>query len=59
MKAKTDRLQSKIRKMRQRMRDLQVIKVQLGALPELHLSKTDLDARAKTTHSAKGTAIVG
>ena len=57
--AKTERLQGKIQKMRQRMQDLQAVKAQLETLPDRQLSQTDPDARAMTTHSAKGTAMVG
>lgn len=59
MQAKTERLQGKIQKMRQRMQGLQAIKAQLETLPDHQLSQTDPDARAMTTHSAKGTAMVG
>jgi transposase len=59
MQAKTERLQGKIQKMRQRMQDLQVVKAQLQTLPDHQLSQTDPDARAMTTYSAKGTAMVG
>jgi len=52
-------LQGKIQKMRQRMQELQVIKAQLETAPDRQLSQTDPDARAMTTHSAKGTAMVG
>jgi hypothetical protein len=57
--AKTQRLQGKIQKMRQRMQDLQEIKAALETQPDRQLSQTDPDARAMTTHSAKGTAMVG
>lgn len=59
MQAKTERLQGKIQKMRQRMQDLQAVKAQLETLPDRQLSQTDPDARAMTTYSAKGTAMVG
>ena len=59
IQAKTERLQGKIQKMRQRMQDLQKIKAQLETQPDRQLSQTDPDARAMTTHSAKGTAMVG
>jgi len=59
MQAKTERLQGKIQKMRQRMQGLQAIKAQLEALPDRQISQTDPDARAMTTYSAKGTAMVG
>lgn len=58
MQAKTDRLQGKIQKMRQRLQDLQAVKAQLETLPDHQLSQTDPDARAMTTYSAKGTAMV-
>jgi hypothetical protein len=45
--------------MRQRMRELQAVKAQLATLPDRQLSQTDPDARAMTTYSAKGTAMVG
>lgn len=59
LQAKTDRLQDKITKLRQKMKDLQQIKAQLQAQPDGQLSLTDPDARAMTTHSMKGTAMVG
>lgn len=59
MQAKTERLQGKIQKMRQRLQDLQVVKAQLETLPDRQISQTDPDARAMTTYSAKGTAMVG
>ena len=59
MQAKTDRLQGKIQKMRKRLQDLQAVKQQLESLPDRQLSQTDPDARAMTTYSAKGTAMVG
>jgi transposase len=59
VQAKTERLQGKIKKMRQRMKDLQAVKAQLDTLPDRQLSQTDPDARAMTTYSAKGTAMVG
>lgn len=59
LESKTERLQGKIQKMRQRLKELQAIKSQLEVLPDRQLSQTDPDARAMTTHSAKGTALVG
>ena len=59
VQAKTERLEGKIKKMRQRMKDLQAVKAQLETLPDRQLSQTDPDARAMTTYSAKGTAMVG
>jgi transposase len=59
LQSKTQRLQGKVQKMRQRLKELQAIKSQLEVLPDRQLSQTDPDARAMTTHSAKGTAMVG
>lgn len=59
LQAKTERLQGKIQKMRQRMQELQAIKTQLATQPDHQLSQSDPDARATTTHSMKGTAMVG
>lgn len=59
LQSKTERLQGKVQKMRQRLKELQAIKSQLEVLPDRQLSQTDPDARAMTTHSAKGTAMVG
>ena len=59
VQAKTERLQGKIQKMRQRLQELQAMKAQFETLPDRQLSQTDPDARAMTTYSAKGTALVG
>nr|WP_316641979.1 IS1182 family transposase [uncultured Roseateles sp.] len=59
IQAKTERLQGKIQKMRQRLQELQAVKAHLETLPDRQLSQTDPDARAMTTYSAKGTAMVG
>ena len=59
LQAKTDRLHDKITRLRQKMKDLQEIKAQLQAQPDGQISLTDPDARAMTTHSMKGTAMVG
>jgi len=59
IQAKIERLQGKVQKMRQRMQELQAVKAQLQTLPDRQLSQTDPDARAMTTYSAKGTAMVG
>ena len=56
LQTKTERLQDKIAKLRQKMKDLQEIKTQLQAQPDGQLSLTDPDARAMTTHSMKGNA---
>ena len=57
--AKTERLQGKIEKMRQRIKELQDIKAVLASQERQQLSQTDPDARAMIAHSAKGTAMVG
>ncbi len=59
MQAKTERLHGKIQKMRQRLQSLQMIKAELEAAPDRQISRTDPDARAMTTYSAKGSAMVG
>lgn len=59
LKTKTERLQGKIEKMRQRLQELKEIKAQVEMQPHKQLSLTDPDARAMTTHSMKGTALVG
>jgi len=59
LQAKTDRLQDKITKLRQKLKDLQEIKEQVQSQPDGQISLTDPDARAMTTHSMKGTALVG
>jgi transposase len=56
---KTERLQGKIRKLRERMQELQGIKEVLQIQPDHQLSQTDPDARAMTTHRTKGNAMVG
>ncbi|ABM38852.1 IS1182 family transposase [Polaromonas naphthalenivorans] len=57
--AKTERLQGKVQKMRQRLQELKEIKAQVEMQPDKQLSLTDSDARAMSTHSMKGTALVG
>lgn len=56
---KTERLQGKIHKLRERMQELQGIKEVLQTQPDHQLSQTDPDARAMTTHRTKGNAMVG
>jgi transposase len=56
---KTERLQGKIYKLRERMQELQGIKEALQTQPDHQLSQTDPDARAMTTHRTKGNAMVG
>jgi transposase len=58
MEAKTERLQEKIKKLRQQMRELDVIKTQLKSEPDGQLSMTDPDARSMAT-SRLGSALVG
>jgi transposase len=56
--AKTTRLKSKIEQLRQQMRVLDEVKVQVAAHPDGQLSKTDPDARSMAT-SGRGSGIVG
>lgn len=56
--AKTERLNDKIEYLRQQMRELDAIAVQVKAQPDGQISKTDPDARAMSTHS-KVTGVVG
>jgi len=58
LQAKTERLQDKIKKLRQRMRQLDEIKAQLKSEPDEQLSMTDPDARSMAT-SRLGSGIVG
>ena len=58
MQAKTERLQDKIKKLRQRMRQLDELKTQLKSEPGEQLSMTDPDARSMAT-SRLGSGIVG
>src|SRR5688572_5379843 len=57
--ARTEQIQSKLQKLRQKMRGLQAMREQLEKTPDHQLSLTDPDSRAMTTHSMKGTALVG
>lgn len=59
VQAKTARLHDKIAKMRQKMRELQKMRERLETEPDGQLSLTDRDARAMSTHSNQGTALVG
>jgi transposase len=59
LQAKTIRLQDKISKMRQKMRDLQAMRSQVETAPDGQLSLTDRDSRAMSTYSNQGTATVG
>jgi transposase len=58
LQAKTERLQDKIKKLRQRMRQLDKIKTQLKSDPNGQLSLTDPDARSMAT-ARLGSGIVG
>jgi transposase len=56
---KTARLGGKIRDLRQKMKDLHGMRQQLRATADGQISLTDPDARAMSTHSNLGTAMVG
>jgi hypothetical protein len=56
--AKTTRLKSKIDQLRQQMRLLDEVKVQVAAHPDGQISRTDPDARSMAT-SGRGSGIVG
>ena len=58
LEAKTERLQDKLRTMREQMRRMQGIEQQLKHEPDGQLSLTDPDARSMAT-SGRGTGIVG
>jgi transposase len=58
LEAKTTRLQDKLVKLRQQMRELRNIKTKLLNQPDEQLSLTDPDARSMAT-SGRGTGIVG
>jgi hypothetical protein len=58
LEAKTARLQDKLVKLRQQMRELRSIKTKLLKQPDEQLSLTDPDARSMAT-SGRGTGIVG
>ena len=58
LEAKTARLQDKLVKLRQQMRELRSIKTKLLKQPDKQLSLTDPDARSMAT-SGRGTGIVG
>lgn len=57
--ARTEQIQSKLQKPRHKMRGLQTVREQLGQTPDHQLSLTDTDSRVMTSHSMKGTALVG
>ena len=56
---KTGRLSAKIEELKQKMKELDRMRKQLRATPDGQISVTDPDARAMTTHSNTGTAMVG
>lgn len=56
---KTARLGTKIRELRQKMKDLEGTRSHLRTLADGQISLTDPDARAMSTHSNMGTAMVG
>lgn len=58
LQAKTERVQEKIKKLRQRMQQLDEIRARLKTEPSGQLSTTDPDARAMAT-SRPGSAIIG
>ena len=58
LEAKTTRLQDKIARLREQMRNLEQIKEQLKTQPDGQLSMTDPDARSMAT-SGKGSGMVG
>jgi transposase len=58
IEAKTDRLQEKIKTLREQMRRMEQIKIQLSSQPTPQLSLTDRDARSMMSQ-AKGTGMVG
>ena len=55
-KAKTERLQDKITALKEQMKELKAIEVQLNETPDKQISLTDPDARSMKT---RGTGIVG
>jgi len=58
VEAKTERLQEKIGKLRQQMKQLGKLKEKVAQEPDGQLSLTDPDARSMATHG-KGTGVVG
>jgi len=56
---KTARLSAKVHDLRQKMKALRGVREQVRAVPDGQVSLTDPDARAMTTHSNTGTAMVG
>jgi transposase len=58
LQAKTSRLKEKIVKLKEQMRRLEVLKVQMLASPDQQISLTDPDARSMAT-SGRGSGVVG
>src|ERR1700726_2190710 len=58
LKTKTSRLQEKIAKLKEQMRHLEVLKVQMLATPDQQISLTDPDSRSMAT-SGRGSGVVG
>lgn len=58
LQAKTERVQEKIKKLRERMQQLDEIRTRLETEPDGQLSTTDPDARAMAT-SRPGSAVIG
>ena len=58
LKTKTSRLKEKIEKLKEQMRRLEVLKVEMLATPDQQISLTDPDARSMAT-SGRGSGVVG
>ena len=58
LQTKTNRLKEKIEKLKQQMRRLQILEVDMLATPDQQISLTDPDARSMAT-SGRGSGVVG
>jgi transposase len=58
LKTKTGRLKEKIEKLKEQMRRLELLKVEMLATPDQQISLTDPDARSMAT-SGRGSGVVG
>ena len=58
LKTKTNRLKEKIEKLKEQMRHLEILKVEMLATPDQQISLTDPDARSMAT-SGRGSGVVG
>jgi gas vesicle protein len=58
LKTTTSRLKEKIEKLKEQMRRLEILKVQMLATPDQQISLTDPDARSMAT-SGRGSGVVG